>query len=111
MNGRIRRALAMAGVLASLAAALVFAPAASASQYCGGFLAGEATCSGNARSLTGVKGTGQEHIVCVWADSLTRICTSEPGAWAAISYGSVAVRTPRIRNQAASGSWVQGETF
>lgn len=112
MHGPIRRTLATAGVLATLGATLALsAPVASASPYCGGFLGGGLTCSGAERNLSGVSGVGTEHIVCVWADSRERICTSGPGVWAGIGYGSFAVRTPRLRNQGATGSWVQGETF
>jgi hypothetical protein len=111
VNG-IRRAVATTGLLVTLGAAMaLFAPTASASPYCGGYLAGGATCNGAARNLSGVSGTGLDHIVCVWADSLTRACSTGPGGGVAISYGSWAVRTPRIRNQGATTTWVQGETF
>lgn len=110
--GLIRRTLATAGLLVALGAAMaLFAPTASASPYCGGNLAGGGQCNGAARNLQGVNGSGVDHIVCVWADSLSRACSTGPGAAVGIGYGSFAVRTPRITNQGATTTFVQGETF
>lgn len=112
LTGFIRRALATAGLLVTLGAAMaLFAPVASASPYCGGNLAGGQTCNGAARNLQGVNGSGVEHIVCVWADNLGRACSTGPGAAVGIGYGSFAVRTPRISNQGGTTTFVQGETF
>jgi hypothetical protein len=109
---RIHRALATAGLLVSLAAAMaVFAPAASASEYCGAVLNGGAQCSGAERLLTGVTGNGRDHAVCVWADALGQGCSSGPGGVASANYGFAAVRTPKIRNLGAEINLVHGETF
>lgn len=109
---RVRRALATAGLLATLGAAMaMFAPAASASPYCGGWLGGGAQCNGAERSLAGVSGYGEQHAVCVWADNLGQACTGGPGGLASINYGWYSIRTPKIRNQAASANFVHGETF
>lgn len=112
MKTRIRRAFATAGLLVSLASAMaVFAPAASASEYCGGTLNAGAQCSGAERVLTGVTGNGQQHAVCVWADALGQGCSSGPGGIASANYGFAAVRTPKIRNVGGSPNLVHGETF
>lgn len=112
LKAHVRRVLATAGVLASLGATMaLLAPAASASPYCGGWVAAGATCSGTERTLTGVTGYGEQHAVCVWADSLSKACSSEPFQLASINYGSAAVRTPRIHNQGATANFVHAETL
>lgn len=112
-HARTKRLAAIAGVLATLCAALaLFASSASASPYCGGqYLTNFGICYGAERTMTGVSGYGQERSVCVGIAPISGRCSGGPGQLATYSFGSPYYSSPYIQDNAAGGTYVWGETF
>jgi len=107
-----RRLAVLAGLFATLCVSLaLFAPSASASEYCGGWLGAYGQCYGNARSLNGVSGYGEQHSVCVGIEAIGRVCSGGPGQIATYNFGSTVYYRPRIENNAAGNNLVHGNTF
>ena len=87
---------------------------AATSDYCGGqTLVGHVTCAGAARNLNAVYGSGDQHSVCVgtFETGGATVCSSGPGQGVYNSFGSYAVRTPIIANNADGANVVHGAAF
>jgi hypothetical protein len=112
---RITQLVALVGVLAMLAIALLSsAGSASASPYCGGQkLTNYQYCYGAARSQTEVRGMGNAHSVCIGAGILAGNCSGGPGQWVSTHLNTEGpyYAEPWIRDNAAGETTVWGESF
>jgi hypothetical protein len=88
---------------------------ASTSDYCGGqTLVGHVTCQGGARNLNAVYGSGDQHSVCVGTNETGGAdapCSGGAGQGVYSSFGSYAVRTPLIKNNADGANVVHATAF
>jgi hypothetical protein len=116
-NHLSRRLAALAGCLAISLAMLwvsltLFAPSASASPYCGGqHLSNFGYCYGVSRSLTGDRGYGVSHSVCVGIGGVSGRCSGGPNQIAEFVYIEKIIDEPWIADNAKGETVVYGETF
>lgn len=112
-----RRLAALAGVFAISLATLcvwltLFAPSASASSYCTGrHLSNFEYCYGVSRSLTGDRGYGESHSVCVGIGGVTGRCSGGAHQIAEFVYIEKIIDEPWIADNAKGETVVYAETF
>jgi hypothetical protein len=111
----VRRCVAMVGVAAGLCVpvALVAAPAASATSFCGGYVMspGGSCSTANATNASVVQGSG-DHSVCVALAPYGPIrCSGGPGQLVVNNYGTVLHATPWISNNAPGNTTVLSGDF
>jgi hypothetical protein len=115
IGNSVKVAAALAGATLMLCIILLLGspPQAEAgsSNFCYGHSMGNwETCYGSPRTFNAVYGQGTNHSVCVGGDSIYG-CSPGGGQGVYVPMGSLAYRTPWIRNNGATWSVVYGVAY